>query len=168
MKKFLILPILITPMVAKADNVGPAAVGQGETPVVATASAPYATASDQPGDSTTVVSASYVKGAYNDTIAAINKLDKNIEAFAKDVYEQIAVMPLEVFDVEEDVAEGPISAEVLKRLSDVTQNNELVTGMAVKNAIDSVNSTISNKRVSAVTTWGNDTPTQLTLTTASN
>ena len=60
---------------AHATNpVGPSAVGQGETPVIATASAPYAIAGEETGDTTNVVSASYVKGAYNDAIAAVNRV----------------------------------------------------------------------------------------------
>ena len=76
MKKIFILPILIAPIVAHATNpVGPSAVGQGETPVIATANAPYAIAGAETGDTTNVVSASYVKGAYNDAIAAVNKVN---------------------------------------------------------------------------------------------
>ena len=41
MKKIFILPILIAPIMAYAtDPVGPSAVGQSETPVIATVSAP--------------------------------------------------------------------------------------------------------------------------------
>ena len=73
MKKIFILPILIAPIMAHAtDPIGPAHVNSGA--VVATASAPYATATEQTGDTTTVVSASYVKGAYNDAIAAVNRV----------------------------------------------------------------------------------------------
>jgi len=71
---------------AHATNpVGPSAVGQGETPVVATASAPYATAGTETGDTTNVVSASYVKGAYNDAIAAVNKVAESVNDVASDV-----------------------------------------------------------------------------------
>ena len=62
----------------------------------------------------------------------------------------------------------PVDRFVLGSVDYVDDVNQLVTGMAVKDAIDSVNNTISAKRISAVTTWGNDTPTQLTLSTASN
>ena len=78
MKKILILSMLIAPIVAMADDpVGPAAASGA--PVVATANPPYATATVEDGDSTTVVSASYVKGAYNDTISAINRLNHKVE-----------------------------------------------------------------------------------------
>ena len=67
-------------MAHATDPVGPSAVGQGETPVIATVSAPYATAGAETGDTTNVVSASYVKGAYNDAIAAVNKVNADKQA----------------------------------------------------------------------------------------
>ena len=75
MKKILILSLLITPIMAQAD-VGPAQ-DDSDNPVMATYNGPYVLATPEDGDSTTVVSASYVKGAYNDAIMAINKL-KNL------------------------------------------------------------------------------------------
>jgi len=65
-------------MAHATDPVGPSAVGQGETAVVATANAPYAIATPETGDTTNVVSASYVKGAYNDAISAINKVNSDL------------------------------------------------------------------------------------------
>ena len=62
-------------MAHATDPIGPAHVNSGA--VVATASAPYATATEQTGDTTTVVSASYVKGAYNDAIAAVNRVNSD-------------------------------------------------------------------------------------------
>jgi len=81
MKKIFVLGLLIVPIVANAtDPVGPSAVPSGGTAVVATVSAPYQTAAPANGDSTTVVSASYVKGAYNDAIAAVNKVNNDKQA----------------------------------------------------------------------------------------
>ena len=165
MKKIFILGLLFAPIVAHAtDPIGPSGTTAANA-VVATASAPYATATLAPGDSTTVVSASYVKGAYNDAIAAVNKLDANVQIFSENIWGALQNYQgkMEVFDVEEDVPEGPISAEVLKNLSDITENNQLVTGMAVKNAIDAVNTTVSSKRVNALATWGSNSVTKLEL-----
>jgi len=67
-------------MAHATDPVGPSAVAQGATPVVATANAPYAIATPETGDTTNVVSASYVKGAYNDAIAAVNKVNADKQA----------------------------------------------------------------------------------------
>ena len=163
MKKILILSMLIAPIAATAgkgeigggQTVGPAAATGGPNNwFVATASAPYATASTETGDSTTVVSASYVKGAYNDLIAAVNKVNT--------IKQNILV--------DEDSAQT-INSTVKTGLNGAT-NSDLVSGLAVKNAITDVNSILSreleSKRISAVTTWGDDdNPTQLTLSTAS-
>jgi len=73
MKKIFILSILVMPVMANADNVGPSAASG--TPVIPTANAPYATVGAVNGDTTHVVTASYVKEAYNDTIAAVNKVN---------------------------------------------------------------------------------------------
>ena len=134
MKKILILGLLITPIMAQAD-VGPSAASG--TPVVATASAPYATASAEDGDSTTVVSASYVKGAYNDTIAAVNK----VNSVKQNQLVNNASTP------------ANINATVNTSVNFASPSNtSLVTESAVVNAIDS-------KCVKAVTNWGNDTNT---------
>ncbi len=71
MKKIFILGLLIAPIVANAT--GPAQFnGNTGNEVRADSFGPYQTATIENDDSTTVVSASYVKGAYNDAIAAIN------------------------------------------------------------------------------------------------
>ena len=48
------------------------------------------------------------------------------------------------------------SGDLRTSLSDVTQPTQLVTGQAVVDAINDVNTTISNKRVEVCTTWDND------------
>ena len=156
MKKFLILPILIAPIMAMADGpVGPAAASG--TPVVATANAPYATASEQTGDSTTVVSASYVKGAYNDAIAAVNKVyvDKQTKLVNTEKNDEIVseVLGEESFVdvVDGAMYNGNYTSSMDKRL--LTAN---AAAAGIVYALDS-------KVVNAVTTWGNDTPTKLQL-----
>ena len=153
MKKIFILPILILPIAATAaDPVGPAHVNSGA--VVATAPAPYETATEQTGDSTTVVSASYVKGAYNDAIAAVNKVNADKQ---DNLY------------ISRSGSEIPIHSEIIENLSvllgeraDVA-SRYLISAVGVKDAINTVDTTIANKRISAVTTWGNDNATQLEL-----
>jgi len=212
MKKIFILPILIAPIMAHAtDPVGPSAVGQGETPVVATASAPYATAGAETGDTTNVVSASYVKGAYNDAIAAVNKVnaDKQEKMFnvdndipvngqvlgriafneivsgardnmlpdgeAENVVPTARAVANEIANVYDNISDNyqpslvfDLGGGELEPVNDLVHTElngnprSLVTDSAVTNAINS-------KRVSAVTTWGDDThPTNLQLTTALN
>ncbi len=132
MKKIFILSLLLVPIMVHADPVGPSAVGQGQTAVIATASAPYATATAENGDTTNVVSASYVKGAYNDAIAAVNKVGK-------------------------DLSDG------LDSLEDSWATIFEQQSMGIIKKFDNMNNNISRKRINAVTTWGNDTPTQLEL-----
>ena len=76
-KKILSIAIMATlPLTAHAtDPVGPAAVPANGTPVVATANAPYVTQTPTAADATHIASTAYVKGAYNDAIAAVNKVD---------------------------------------------------------------------------------------------
>ena len=152
-----------------------------------------------------MVSASYVKGAYNDAIAAVNKVnaDKQDKLYdnetgyeisnavldasafndlvdagenhspssgawqnlvsAQAIANQIAKTKLLIYDSESSEF-IPIALTVQDDIFNVDGPDILVNGMAVQNAINSVNNTISAKRVSAVTTWGNDTPTKLQLT----
>ena len=80
MKKLLLLSTLIAilPFTANAGNrIGPVQ-DESNNPVIATYGGPYQTAEITTADQTQVVSASYVKGAYNDTIAAINKLNNTV------------------------------------------------------------------------------------------
>ena len=71
------LAILATlPFAANAtDPIGPAAVPSNGTAVVATANPPYQTVTVGANDNSHIASTAYVKGAYNDAIAAVNKVD---------------------------------------------------------------------------------------------
>ena len=63
------------PFYAMADDpVGPAN-DSGNSPVVATANAPYVTATIGEHDDEHIATTAYVKGAYNDAIAAVNKVN---------------------------------------------------------------------------------------------
>ena len=82
MKTKTILSIAIMaalPFGAHADPVGPAAVPANGTAVVATASAPYVTQTPTAADATHIASTAYVKGAYNDAIAAVNKVANTVD-----------------------------------------------------------------------------------------
>jgi hypothetical protein len=81
MKTKTILSIAIMaalPFGAHADPVGPAAVPANGTAVVATANAPYVTQTPTAADATHIASTAYVKGAYNDAIAAVNKVNSEL------------------------------------------------------------------------------------------
>ena len=70
------LAILATlPFAANAtDPIGPAAVPSNGTAVVATANPPYQTVTVGANDNSHIASTAYVKGAYNDAIAAVNRV----------------------------------------------------------------------------------------------
>ena len=74
--------IAILPFGAYADpavSVGPAAVPSNGTAVVATANPPYQTLTPTNDDKQHIASTAYVKGAYNDSIAAVNKVADMVE-----------------------------------------------------------------------------------------
>ena len=176
MKKIFILPILIAPIIAHAtDPVGPAHVNSGA--VVATANAPYAIATPETGDTTNVVSASYVKGAYNDAISAINNVANkvsdvesdlsNLSDFVNnDIEDEIAEKQNKLVGVESqneisnDVIEvQTFASEMESRVGsdsltvDSFFDDKLVTAGAVgAGMLIAIHST----GVSAVTAWGND------------
>jgi len=78
MKKLLLLSTLIAIMPFTANATGPTSIDP-EDAVYADYTGPYETAELLPGDTTNVVSASYVKGAYNDAIAAINTVVEAVD-----------------------------------------------------------------------------------------
>jgi hypothetical protein len=247
MKKIFILSILIMPVMANADNVGPSAASG--TPVIATANAPYAIVDTVNGDTNHVVTASYVKEAYNDTIAAVNKVNadkqdklkngsnnhnieskvvagSNITDYVKQMlpnsqsdadynYNALQIVQelgvqnlddalisarvvldglhamgqnkqqkLENYNSGKEMYSDVISVDNLNSVSfinnyntfrgnmDILADNDLDDYMMsadsvitlVKTAVDEVQNVNDSKRISAVTTWGNDTPTKLTLT----
>ena len=153
MKKLLLLSTLIAilPFAANAGNrIGPAQDGS-ENPVIATESPYYQTAEITTADQTQVVSASYVKGAYNDTIAAINLLGdtKQNVIYSRGTGWPISdtVMPMGVF-----------VGNVLTA-NDLSQSEgDIVSAAAVAAGIKS-------QRVTAVDTWGSTHTVDLGLKT---
>ena len=140
-------------MAHATDPVGPAHVNSGA--VVATASTPYAIATEQTGDSTTVVSASYVKGAYNDTIAAVNKVnaDKQGKLTADGGSMNISSDVVEEDDITEWLlGNAPQPSNMNYRLITASAAGYLAKKVAVK-----------DYNVNAVATWGSDTVTELHL-----
>ena len=178
MKKIFILGLLLAPIVAHADDpVGPSAASG--TPVVATANAPYATATVEHGDTTNVVSASYVKGAYNDAISAINKVAERIEGLSDyvngDIEDEIAEKQDKLTVREEDTEisneviggqefgyiMGALAANVgLGGIDDYEISENLVNARGVA---DGIIGAIYHTGVKAVTTWGSNTETTLSF-----
>jgi len=151
MKKIFILCLLIAPIIANA--VGPAPVDNVNNAVLADYYGPYATADILPGDSTTAVSASYVKGAYNDVIAGLNKKQDNL--MATDEYE-------EDIEISSIVVNTPDFAWYIENFESVDDTN-LATAKATATAIANVNNQLDAKRVNALATWGSNTVTKVPL-----
>ena len=72
MKKIFILSLLLAPIMVNADTV--------PVDVLVSSDVPYATATIETGDDINAVSASYVKGAYNAAITAVNEVKSNLES----------------------------------------------------------------------------------------
>ncbi len=138
----------------------PARVAYGGTITSADTTGPYVTADIGNADSEHIASTAYVKGAYNDVIGAVN----TVTAALTD--ELSYKSSLYLGDNDE---EPGMSNRVVPDINYVYEDNELVSGMAVKNAITGVNNTIAAKRVTIYTTWDDDSAnatTQVTLSIA--
>ena len=136
----------------------PAAVGANGTVKKAVDSGPYQTATIGEHDDEHIATTAYVKGAYNDAIAAINRLDDTKQTvIASSGGHEVGQM----FD--------RLEAEELFHDADITQpewsflENTVLSTAAVFDRIKS-------QRVNIYTTWGDDTTTattQVALDTAS-
>ncbi len=98
-------------------------------------------------DSSHIATTAYVKGAYNDSVAMVNRLHKDKQTR---LYYDDGVHNVEMGNFVDQNLNNPFA-------------DRLISSLAVKNAIDSVNSTISNKRVKIYTTWDTTDTTQVTL-----
>ena len=146
MKKLLLLSTLIAilPFTANAGNrIGPAQ-DESDDPVIADDSGPYQTAEILPGDTTQVVSASYVKGAYNDTIAAINSLDELARSKQKFIMNVVNGAQMGEYALGASSFVGGLVANNL-----VSAETDFVSAAAVAAGIKS-------QRVTAVDSWGSN------------
>ena len=131
----LIAMLAVSPMMAMADTT-PTHDDNGP---VATAAPKYATVSATA--SSNIASTSYVKGAYNAAIKAVNKTYADLSSAISDV----SSAKMDKLYTEGDPA-TEISSTVLNTVRDVesASSANLVTEMAVAGAIGGVNTTISN------------------------
>ena len=147
MKTILTLTIIVSStFVANADpvtSVGPSAVPANGTPVVATASAPYVTVTPSAADESHIATTAYVKGAYNDAIAAVNKVNSEKQTLLFNASADLQIRS-EVVDCGEFV-DFLASGDSLNRDYD----EYLVSGSAVRDGIKS-------QRVKIYTTWDDD------------
>ena len=155
-KQILSLAVIATlPLSVHADpTVGPAAVPTNGTPVVATASAPYVTQTPTADDATHIASTAYVKGAYNDAIAAVNKVNSekqdklmNMES-TPHVISNNVVSSATVDTVGTLFSGDPgavaVAAEAISSVTGTAADNTLVTTGAVFKLINDAATTISN------------------------
>ena len=199
-KQILSIAILaILPLTAMADpvvSVGPAAVPSNGTAVIATANPPYQTSTVvDPDDKQHIASTAYVKGAYNDAIAAVNKVADDVSELTYFVNNdlQYAIVTSDNNNVVSDLALsagdlGNFGTEVLYHTNDVSWYNNELTRVGIKvgaSAAESlmtteavlqlardlakhINIKLDNKRVEIYTTWDNDNATrQVAFVTAS-
>lgn len=108
---------------------------------------PYATAVLTGDDETHIATTAYVKGAYNDTIAGLNRTFQEI----RNVRDDVALVYVDGED-----STDYMHNIVLQSIDDVRQPNRLVNGMAVKNAMNA-------QRIRIYTTWDTNDTTKVDL-----
>ena len=102
------IALIALPLTALADpvvSVGPAAVPSNGTAVIATANPPYQTLTPTNDDKSHIASTAYVKGAYNDSIAAVNKVADTVSDLSgtvDDLLEMAETFDEEITNVEND------------------------------------------------------------------
>ena len=163
--------IAILPFGAYAtDPVGPVAVPSNGTAVVATANPPYQTLTPTNEDKQHIASTAYVKGAYNDSIAAINKVnyDKQDKLY-NDNGNEIESNVIPAIDMVDDTIEavrdlvdnGESLTDISLSLDSGAFGERLTTIGGVISAVvagaDVLNTKLNSKRVRIYTTWDNDT-----------
>ena len=145
-----LLIITVLPFTAYADDdpVGPAPANKGEE-VLATNDPYYATAEVTVADQGHIATTAYVKGAYNDTIAAVNKLaDIKQDRFFVSENGSTILVPNEVATS----INGGIGSQVVDTYALIT--------------VGAVNDALSSKRVRIYTTWGGDGTAQVAFVDA--
>lgn len=132
MKRFLSVSLVavlaVSPMVASADD----PTYQGGSTTVYGSAAPYTLSANAANDGTNVVTASYVKGAYNDLTRKINKV-------AADKQNLLSNGAQENSGINSTV-------QTSVRASGTASDNYLVTEKAVRDAIVSVSGDVSGKQ----------------------
>lgn len=148
----------------------PAAVGEDGTVKRATANAPYATNEPTVADQTHIATTAYVKGAYNDAIAAVNRLaDDKLSVQDLNDFENGAINPLrERIDALESADfGGQIVAAIDNVMAQVDPNfiNAFDAIDGLSQDISNLSGTLGNKRVDIYTTWDTNATTQVELST---
>ena len=151
-----------------ANATGPAAY-TGNSPVVATASAPYQTVTPGNDDDKHIASTKYVIGAYNDAIAAVNKVAGNVTTLTNNMNDkQDKLLLTDGSDIDEGVyghervedefvgimfAYPEFGVEVLSAMS---SDDHLITMGGVTQAAAII---LEREGVEIYTTWEDDSAT---------
>ena len=179
------IALIALPLTALADpvvSVGPAEVPSNGTAVVATANPPYQTLTPSNDDKSHIASTAYVKGAYNDAIAAVNKVNSTKQAKLYGETTGDPISPEVVSVMTQEFADAVLSASY-DYGSTVPEelNNQLVSAGAMANimaeytnlakqawihdiAQDLATLTVNDARVKIYTTWDTNDTTGISLT----
>ena len=190
--KLTLLSIAIIVALPFAANATGPAQYSGNSPVMASTTGPYQTATIGEHDDEHIATTAYVKGAYNDTIAAVNKVDSD---------KQVKIKSVNVWNGSEQDIEPKVMGsgfvgggtallqmgtsqeradEYTAMIYDISQqigggesvdlNDTLISAGVViqmmREAGDVINgqtTAMNNKRVRIYTTWGTDTAAATTL-----
>ena len=173
-KKLLSIAILaILPFGANAaytynDVNRPALVANNGTVIYTTVPGVYATADIENADSEHIASTAYVKGAYNDTIAAINRIEMQLEQRQGLLADSNGNAVIDMYDL------ATLEDDLVNLMDESEQPDQHLVSFngivwLVNQAKDEVNNNISDKRVTIYTTWEDDSAnatTQVELSTA--
>ncbi len=174
-KRIISLAIWLTlPFAANATDpvvaVGPAHASSN--PIVATANAPYVTVTPNQADESHIATTAYVKGAYNDAIAAVNKL--NTEKQGQLYNNDGDPISSDLMDIS-DFVERLMGYAVNKDVNALPGDDKLASAEAIMAAIDVYNGwvqqqiydaiydTINFKGVKIYTTWDTNDTTKVEL-----
>ena len=125
--------------------------------------APYMTATITNDDSSHIASTAYVKGAYNDTIAALNRAYDDKQDYLTSSYDD-GRMEQTVADAESLI----INYTNRLNYDETDGEHMLISEQAVIAGLDLLKNTIDAKRVEIYTTWDNDNAkTEVPFVTAS-
>ena len=159
---------IISALPFSANATGPAH-DSGNSPVVATASAPYQTVTPDAHADEHIASTAYVIGAYNDAIAAVNKVDKDIA----DYVSSLGTPQQQVTNQAAAVHMGTVAFDKGNIVTIMSSLNELAdedweffeeTFVSAAGVVGG----IASQRAEVWTTWDNDNAkTQVPFVTAS-
>ena len=180
---------IIAALPFNANATGPAQYS-GNSPVMASTTGPYQTATIGEHDDEHIATTAYVKGAYNDTIAAVNKVDSEKQVKLKDLYTNKDILPNVMGSNFNTVGEYLVSIGTSPEHADeyaamaedlaynftgvhdnaTALNDSLISAGTVmqwmREAGDAINgqtTAMNDKRVRIYTTWGTDTAAATTL-----